>query len=212
MGEASQLTIYNDALLHCEERAIVSLTDEVEGRYLLDHVWTSGKGAINYTLEQGLWYFAMRSIKIDYDPDISTSFGFQYVFGRPEDYIRTAAVCSDDAFNAPLLDYADEGGYWFANIPSLYVRYVSSDEEHGGDFTKWPETFNLYVGLYLASRIAGKLTGKKELVTDLRSNMKRALDDAKNKDCMNQPSQFPPIGGWANSRMFGAYSGYSSRR
>lgn len=207
MGVATRLSLYNDALLHCDQRSLASLEEASEPRYLLDQVWTSGKGAVNKCLEQGFWFFAMRTALLDADPSIGPSFGYRYAFPHPADWVRTSAVCSDEYYAEPLTRYADEAGHWFADVDQIFVKYVSDDSAYGNNFALWPETFNLYVSLYLASRIIGKLSQGEDKKEGLRREMQRVLLDAKNKDIMNQAAMFPPAGTWARARLSG-----SSRR
>jgi hypothetical protein len=46
-------------------------------------------------------------------------------FAKPTDWVDTSAVCQDEYFRVPLLQYADEVGYWFADLDEIYVKYVS---------------------------------------------------------------------------------------
>ena len=130
----TRLKLYNEALItFLGERALGSLAENREPRRVLDAVWDNG--AIDYCLEQGLWNFATRAQQITYSPSVEPPFGYRYAFTKPDDYVRTAAVCSDERFNCPLTQYADEGGFWFADLDTLYVKYVSDDDQYGYDLS-----------------------------------------------------------------------------
>jgi hypothetical protein len=205
----SRLQIYNDALLCCKERFLSSLTENCEARRLLDNVWASN--GVRYCLEQGQWQFAMRTQQIDYDPDVDTQFGYTYAFDKPTDWVLTSAVCSDERMTIPLMQYRDEGPYWFADITPMYISYVSDDENYGGDLSKWPATFCDYVAAEFASRIVLKLTGDESrmaALSDPRQGMvARRLLIAKNRAMMTQPQQRPATGAWVRSRR-GNWPGY----
>src|SRR6185369_1444544 len=111
---------YNNALLDVGERALASVTEPREPRRLLDIAWDSG--AVEWCLEQGQWNFAMRSSKLDYSPSVEPPFGYRRAFNKPTDWIRTAAVASDEYFRVPLLTYVDESSYWFSDLDTIYVR------------------------------------------------------------------------------------------
>lgn len=202
----SRLKIYNGALMLVGQRSIASLTVNEESRRLLDEVWNDD--GLNHCLEQGQWMFAMRTSQITYNPSISPPFGLQRGFTKPSDWVLTSAVCSDEYYKTPLLEYVDEAGFWYADIDDIYVRYVSDDTNYGNDMAKWPSSFTEYVKTYFASRIAHKLPSSKEIIERLlgppgfpqRGLLHQALLNAKNRCAMASPTSFPARGGWVTSR------------
>lgn len=194
-----RLSLYNQALVLIGQRKIASLAENRESRRALDSVWDGG--AVNFILEQGLWNCAMRSVKIEADPDVTPSFGLLKAFSRPSDYIRTAALCTDEYFKSPLLQYTDEGGYWYADYEPIYVRYVSNDTAYGGDLSLWPESLAKYAAAYLASEVCQALTAddaKAELLRE--KTVPRRLTSAQSKDAMNEATAFLPPGSWTTAR------------
>lgn len=192
----SQLNVYNDALRLVGERQLVSLTENREPRRLLDAVWD---GAVDYCLEQGQWNFAIRSQRLTYSPSVEPPFGYRRAFDKPDDYVRTVAITSDERFNNALLSYTDEAGFWFSDLDEIYLRYVSKDESFGKDTSLWPQTFRHFVAAYLATQIAPRLkndTDGDRLLRDYR--MKKI--DALTKDAMQEATKRVPSGSWVNSR------------
>ncbi len=189
----TQLTIYNGALMLLDERSLATITDNVETRRKLDSVWD--RGGVDFCLEQGQWNFAMNSAELDASTSLSTDFGYANVFEKPDNIIRVCAVCSDEYFKMPLLQYRDETGYFYADIDPIYVRYVSNHADYGLDYTLWPETFNRYVEAYFAWMIApsSKKTGQFEI-------MKMYLKNARSNDAMVDPTKFLPQGMWNSVR------------
>lgn len=194
----SRLLTYNNALRMCGERSLASLTESREPRRLLDDAWNAG--GVDSCLEQGQWNFAMRTSKIDYDTSVTPPFGYPYAFTKPEDWIRTAGVCTDEFFRNPLLDYTDEAGYWYAQLTSIYVRYVSNDDAYGNDLGRWPSTFSAFVDAYFAFEVVHKITQDKERIALVRKELRERKRDALNKDAMNDPTRFPAPGSWVRSR------------
>lgn len=194
----TRLSIYNDALLLCGERALASLTEDREPRYLLDQVWDND--GLNYCLEEGQWYFATRTIQIDYDTAISPPFGYQHGFTKPDDWVLTCALCSDAYFRAPLTQYVDEAGYWYADLDSLFVRYVSNDAAYGLDMARWPRIFTEFVAAQFASKMVLKLTNDDDRLARILKLRERLLSDAKNKNMMAEPTRFAARGSWSQSR------------
>jgi hypothetical protein len=194
----TKLTLYNGALLVCKERFLASLTEEREPRRLLDHVWDNG--GVKSCLEEGQWHFAMRTVQIDYDPAIEPEFGFRRAFEKPSDWLRTSALCADDYFHVPLTRYSDESGYWYADVDTLYVRFVSNDSSYGQDLNKWPESFARFVETHFASQIIGKLSGGAEREKEIMAKRRDLLLDAKSKAAQAEPTRFPAQGNWSLSR------------
>lgn len=204
-----RLKLYNGALTLVGERAIATLNDNVEGRRLLDNEWNDG--AIRYCLEQGQWKFAMCTSMFNYDTSITPPFGYRRAFAKPDDWIVTSAVDCDEYFRVPLLQYSDEVGFWFADVDTIYVRYVSDGAGYGADMARWPATFTEYVKAYLASKIVAKLTAdltRREQILHPRTGvLAKNLLIAKNKDAMADPPKYPAQGRWTRSRQGGRYRG-----
>lgn len=197
---ATQLSLYNGALLELGERTLVTTADNVEPRRLLDVVYAT---AVRQCLEQGFWKFALRTTKLAYDPSFTPPFGYTRQFVKPADCVRLSKLCSDEFFNAPLLAYAEEAGFWFSNLDTIYVSYVSNDPAYGGNLALWPESFVLYVQRYLGSRIVSRLEQSKVDTEAITKMTQIALVDARSKDALEGPTTFPPSGSWVNSRREG---------
>lgn len=202
----TRLQLYNDALQLCGERFLSALSDTGEARRQLDQVWSSN--GVNYCLEQGQWQFAMRTQQVEVDESFGTpDFGYRYAFTKPEDWIRTSAVCSDAYFRSPLLRYSDEMGHWFADIQPIYVKFVSSDSDYGGDLSLWPASFCAYAAAYFASKIIARLGGERAEqkallfgVDGKGGTLDRTLTEAKSQAASTQPTQFFAEGSWVQSR------------
>jgi hypothetical protein len=200
---ATKLDLYNGALLELGVRRLASLTEETEARRVLDDYYTK---VLDYCLEAGSWNFAIRSVQIDSDPDVETEFGLQYVFSKPDDWVRTLALSGSDTFYAPLLDteYKDETEYWLSSSDPIFVRYISNDVDFGLNLSRWPGTFTRFVELELASRACRRLTsgsGDKERID---RDLKIAKRNALNKDVMNEGIKFAQHGSWVASRYGGS--------
>ncbi len=197
----TRLLMYNEALQLCGERSIDDLTENREPRYLLDHVWDNG--GVDTCLADGQWKFALRTVLLDYDPNLTIDFGFKRPYAKPSDWVITSAITSDEYFNTPLLRYVDEAGYWYADIDQMYVKYVSNDATYGGDLSAWPQTFGDFVASHFASKIVQKLTSDKQKRADVLMERKERLKIARSRDAMADPTKFPPEGGWNSSRRRG---------
>lgn len=194
----TKLKIYNGALHILGETPLANILEARKPRRLLDAAWEDG--AVRYCLEQGYWNFASRTSKFTHSSAVETSFGFLRVFEKPADWITTSRLCSDEYLQEPLIHYRDEGGYWYADLDDLYVQYITDDASFGGDLTLWPETFVRFIRYYLAREICMSLTQDNSRYDKLEAELGRLRTDARSKDAMNQPTQFPPAGRWTRAR------------
>lgn len=195
---ASRLSIYNGALTtHLGEPPLDSLDDNVPARYLLDGVWD--RDGVRSCLQQGQWNFAARSAALEYEASITPTSGYQHAFEKPTDFVRTMGVHSDDRFTMPLLAYIDEAGYWWSDVDTLYVRYVSDDNSYGLNFATWPYNFTRFVEGWFALQIcsAATFSDRKDSVA---MEVKRLKLEAQNTDAMEQASKRNPPGSWSQSR------------
>lgn len=201
----TQLTIYNQALLMVGERALesVATSDIQTPQKELDIVWDNG--AIEYCLEQALWNFASRTVSISYNPSITPAFGYKYVFDKPTDWVRTSALCADADFYIPLIDARDKGSYWHAHIDTIYVEYISIDDEYGNDMSLWPRSFEKVMVAYLAKETCEKITQSRVKKADMELIYQSRLLNASTKDAFNQSTKRPAPGGWVRSRAGGSH-------
>jgi len=194
----TQLTLYNGALILLGERQLASLTENREPRFLLDYVWS--QGIVDNCLARGQWYFAMKAAQIDYDTSVTPAFGYTRAFEKPTDWKLTSAVCQDEYLTQPLLKYLDETGYWYADLDTIYVKYVSNDSLYGGDYSVWPDQFREFVEAAMAERIVRALTNDDDKTDKIKKLAKQRLTIAKNECAMVGPTQFPAQGSWTRAR------------
>jgi len=198
MATTSRLSIYNGALRLLGERKLANLTENREPRRVLDESWDDN--VVNRALEAGQWLFATRGMQYDYSPSVEPEFGYQRAFDKPTDFVRTVAVCQDEYFRVPLTEYADEAGYWFADLDTVYIKYVSNGATYGNDMARWPQSFVKYLEALMASEVAQPLTQNKQLRDDMMALAERLLRDAKSQNAMAQPAKFLPASSWVSSR------------
>lgn len=194
----TKLKLYNAALTICGETHLADLTEDREPRRLLDQVYDND--GVDACLERSQWHFAMRTVRFDYDPNLTQDFGLRRAFTKPDDWILTSSLCSDEYFRSPLVQYADEAGVWYADLDEIYVKYVSNDAAYGGDLSLWPATFADYVSAAFATKIIEKLTADEKKWEKVLKWEKRQLLNAKSNNAMAGPQKFPAPGNFVNSR------------
>ena len=150
----------------------------------------------------GNWNFATRTVKIEFASAIDPDFGLQRAFTKPSDWVRTTQAASDEFFYNPLVDheFKDEQGYWFANIDSIYVRYVSDDSSYGKDLSLWPQSFVLFFEGFMGWSIAPRLKADIADRDKLEERMLNRLKSSRSKDAVNEGIKFMPATGWSKAR------------
>lgn len=196
---ADKLSLYNGSLGIVGERKLASLSENRAPRRRLDTVWDSDSG-VKFLLEQGLWNFAMDTVELTYSPSVTPAFGYTYAFDKPAHWRRTALVSDDPTFANTRVDYKDEGGYLYANCDTLYVKFVSSANNFGGDLSLWTAAFTAYAESYFAGRICLATTNSQERKDKIDVQTKRLLSTARSQDAMNETVRTPPPGSWARAR------------
>lgn len=195
---ATQLGLYNGALVEIGAARLATLADATKARYELDAVYAD---VVSDCLEAGQWGFALRSVSLDADTGITPEFGFRYVFAKPDDWVRTVQISGDELFAIPLNPYDDNVGFFSATVTPVYLQYVSDGVDYGLDIANWPRSFARFVEVALAERVVTAISqnqGDKDRLQ--RLTLPKAKRDALNKDAMNRPTKFAPQGAWNNAR------------
>jgi len=196
----TQLTITNGALGFLGERSLVTTADATEPARVMAAFYTT---AVKYCLEQGHWKFAERRAVLTPSLTEIPTFGRANAFAHPTDYVRVNALCSDERFSMPVSDIEDVGAFWYCDLDTLYLKYVSNDTSYGLNLSLWPETFVLFVELYLASLAASRIAPNKKPETIQAPGGIGLIDAKRNalaKDAVAGPTQFLPTGRWVGGR------------
>jgi len=196
----TQVGIYNLALGFLGERSALTISDATEPVRVLGGYWDH---ASKFCLEQGHWKFAEREAVLTPSSTEVPTTGLANAFDKPTDYVRMNALCSDEFFNMPIIQVHERGLFWYCDLDTIYLRYVSNDENYGMDVSLWPETFVLYVALYLATLAVPRLAPerKNEVITAPGNvGIVEAKRNALAKDAVAGPIQFIQQGNWVSSR------------
>lgn len=197
----TRLITYNSAIRHLGELRISGLTESRPIRRILDDIWDDN--LVNTVLEEAYWKFASRSVKLEFSPNVTTSFGYKYAFAKPADFIQLCQICSDEYFSSPLTRFTFEAGYWYSDVDEIYIQYISNGASYGADLSVWPESFSKYVALYMAAEAAHRMDISENKLNVIYKKMNAALIKAKSKDALNNPTKFLPPGEWTTVRSGG---------
>lgn len=193
-----QLSLYNGSLLLIGCRRLASLTEDVENRYIMDDIWDGG--IRQYCLEQGLWNHAIRTVSLTYSPSITGSFGYRYAFDKPLDLVRIAGMWQDEYMTMPILSYQDDIAYWWCELQTIYIRYVSNDPTAGYDLSKWPDSFIRYFQHEMAYLALPRVKDSTAETDDFEKRLIKARTRSKSIDAQKESPNFLPETSWNMAR------------
>lgn len=204
-GEATQLTLFNDALSLLGLPSLVSVTDANEHARVLVKLWDQAR---RYCLEQARWRFAERQATLTVASGQVSSepaYALLYAYAKPSDFVTLNAIASDLTFDTPVDDLHERGGYWYTDTPTnIHIQYVSNHADFGYDLSLWPENFVQFFTRHLALRAAPRIAphilsaqsqgeGQPPAAL-LKAEMDEALARARQYDTVEGPSVFLPGG------------------
>ena len=177
---ATQLDLYNDALLLLGQRRLASLTEDREPRYRLDGAYN--REAIRYCLELVQPQFASKTALLN-SPTAGTTFSYTHTL--PDDYVSVVGVFSDARLDQDIHRYVIEGLTLQADYQTAYLRYTSD----AYSMDAWDASFVRVVGAYLAVETATRLSTEDYDRLALKFNER--IEAAKAIAAKNAPSARP---------------------
>lgn len=204
----TKLELYNAALGYLGPVRLANLNENRPDRRELDAVYD---GALQTILEQGLWFFALRTVRLTPDADVEPMFGRSYVFSVPTDFVRLRLISTDERQEVEDTTFRREGNYWHSDHSILYVTYVSNHTSYGLDLGKWPEAVADAAAAEMAEKSTLPISKDKGTKNDLAFIKKRALVDAKRLNAVDERVKGKPLSSWASNRLAGN-RGWDQRR
>ena len=199
----TKLAIYKKAIRSIKQTPIGALTDDVQVRHRCDDEYD---GVLAWLLEQAFWRTAMRSAQITQNEAIDPAFAFDYAHDLPSDFVRRETISASEFLDPPLDEqiggpgYLIEGGYIWANVTPLYMRYVSNDASYGYDLTLWTDGMAEAAGLQLGSRIAPYVAASAEMAEELHEASMVRVGRAATFDSLQQTTRRMREGTWSKVR------------
>jgi len=189
------LKIYNDALLILGQPKIVNTSDDSQRRAALDTAMNTD--LVESCMEETGWLFGRTSDQVDYDPGIEPSWGYTKALPKPANMLRLNGIFTDEYMYQPLKRYEDEGDYWYADVDTVYVQYISRS------FLTAPQDWPVYFRKYVASALA-MAAGPSLPNSNVQNAMlvhKQRQYDAKSNDAIASPPQVICNGNWSQARL-----------
>lgn len=199
----TKLQLYKRAIELCEQTPIAALTDTTEARRRCD---THYDDVLSWMVEQAFWRCAMRTIEITENTGVAPAFAFEYAHDLPSDFVKRYVISASEFLDPPLDDQSHansfliEGGYIWANVTPIYMRYSSNGTSYGLDLTAWTEGMANAAASELAARIAPTVTGSSETAQELHERAMLLAGKAATFDAMQQTTQTTREGRWTKNR------------
>lgn len=189
----SQIEICNFAIQEIGGESIISLSDETVEAEQCNLRYDSARSSL---LETHLWNFAMTRASLPLSSSVP-AFGYEKQFTLPSDCLRVVATYKelDDSLGldpyyngfktisfqqsfASKDSYKIEGKSLLYNENVCKILYIRDEK----DTTTFSPLFADMLGVYLASKIAYKITGSKSLEAQLLKKYERMGDAARFSD------------------------------
>lgn len=167
MGEhQSEQKIANKALILLGDNGrITSLDDTGQLASDLKDLWDVARPI---AIASHTWNFAIKREKLLRDPDNTPPFGYAYQFDKPPEMLRWLPWAKGEPY---WFRGEEEGDYFFADDPEIYIRYLIDVPEVG----KWPPLFCEAMAYQLALEYCESKTGKAGLAEKLKSELREKL-------------------------------------
>lgn len=193
--------LYNLALGTYVGTQKAQLTEEVPQRYALDDVYDS---ALKYMLTQGLWKFALKTMVMTAVRQ-SAAFHRQYRYPLPEDFVRLARISPTPRLdvNAQLEDFIEENGFLYTDSPTLYLQFVSNDDDYGLNLDIYPADYEQAVASWLAYQSLLPISKDRGDRADLLKLHNVTLATSRRLDAVDEAVKQKPAGRWPRSRGWG---------
>jgi len=185
--------LYNKALQILKLPPLISNDDESERRVAIDYALDTG--AIETVFDLINWNYNVKVAEIDEDGVYSPTFGYTYRFAVPADMTRLYGISADDRFLNPLSNWYREGAYFFADVQTIYIKYLSTDQH--STISAWPRyMFNL-----VAAEIARSCCHLPGVdYNHVERKYQEYKIEAYNTDAQRQPPKLISSGSWNRSR------------
>jgi hypothetical protein len=199
----TKLQLYKRAIELCEQTPISALTDNATTRHRCDIHYDD---VLAWMMEQAFWNCAMRTVEITQNTGVSPAFAYEYAHDKPSDFVKKYVISGSEFLKPPMDEqdtgnaYLIEGGYIWANVTPIYLRYVSNDSSYGLDLTNWTEGMAKAAAHELAARIAPTVTGSTTKAEELHERAFMLVGKAATFDAMQQPTQMVREGRWTKNR------------
>lgn len=210
----TKLQLYKRAIELCEQTPIAALTDTTEARRRCD---THYDDVLAWLVEQAFWRCAMRTVEITENTGVAPAFAYEYAHDLPSDFVKRYVVSASEFLDPPLDGqeqgnaYLIEGGYIWANVTPIYMRYSSNSASYGLDVTAWTEGMANAAAHELAARIAPTITGSSTKADELHEKALLLAGKAATFDAMQQTTQSTREGRWTKNRFQNRRSGNYQR-
>ena len=197
----TKIKVYNTALRHLGITRLHStdgLTENRQERREIDQVYDD---SLTEMLEKAIWYFALKRVRMDADPEIETQFGRQFAYSQPDDMVDHGLHgITVDERGEQEIDWRPANGLYICDESTIYFSYVSDAETHGRNLGLMSQHFGEAWGSLIALKTNLPVTGSRGDRNDLIAIHGKLLDVAKTREAVNQPIKTRPAGNWSSSR------------
>lgn len=197
----TKIKVYNSALRYLGAPRLhpsAGLSENRQDRLEIDQVYDD---SLIEMLEKAIWYFAIKTVRMDADPEIESQFGRQYAYAQPDDMVDHGLhQISSDERGHNEITWQPANGLYLCDEATIYMAYVSNAETHGRNLGLMSQHFVEAWACMIALKIGMPTTASRGDRNDLIALSNRQLDLAKTREAVNLPVKHAPMGSWNAAR------------
>ena len=188
---ATKTGLINEALIELGASRIISDTDGSKNANAANDVYDA---VLERCLRIHYWNFAKTRLKLSRLTE-TPAFGFDYIYAKPPDWLRTKAIHDNDA-GVGTVPYSLEAEGFHADALDLYLTYTQKVT----DPNQMAADFRHYFSMSIAKTIAKKITGEENDREAMRVLESSALSIAQSADAIEDFPEQQPEGNWVLDR------------
>jgi hypothetical protein len=192
---ATDIGIANAALRRLGANTITSFTQGTKSANCANDLYVEARDEL---LRSHYWNFAQRRVKLAQLSKVP-SFGFDFAYALPSDWIRTVSVFDNDAGVGTVEyseEYQDGQNVLLSSATDIYLVYTARVT----DPNRMPPDFRRALSRSLAEAMAVDLTGSNTLQQACAEEAKEFARKARSADAQGSTPRGRPRGSWATSR------------
>ena len=116
---------------------------------------------------------------------------------------RQAAIKAAVSWLAAFEDFVEANGFWYTDSPTLWVQYVSKDEDYGLNLAIYPANYEQAVASWLAYQSVLPINKDRGDRADLLKLHGVTLGNSRRLDAVDEAVKQKPAGRWPRVRGFG---------
>lgn len=195
MSSTTAVAICNDALVRLGIAISNKITALGDGTKLSDLCNQVYDESLEQELRAHAWNFAKARVQLATSTAATTVSGFDFLYERPSDFLRTLRLHDSDA-DVGRLKYEMIGTRIATDSNQAYLTYVQDQT----DVTTFDPLFRNVLSWRIAAELAIAVTGSTRIMDEMWKGYRRAVRKARSVDAIEDFPEEQPESSWSAIR------------